>query len=353
MNKIMSEKPPKIGVEIEANWPPYYSLCGELRAAFEDSIAERSGDYAYARFQEVHGPAGDLASRTEAVSAFYKKADPKYHFPAGWDKWSDSGVEMRFDGPASSLEQAKNLLKVGTDWLFNFGHHRFSGAGTHVHLGHLAWLDERFGKTGAIRSRAEALFWGYFASREKAIFDIAPAQRLSNSYCTPFFTGRNFVHSESRHERKFTGFVLDPQTPSWAIHNHLLINFSPYESQPFSHGGFPGGSICNRRKQLPTIEFRNFEGTRNFTAVYGYVKFLYAMFMNAAQVLTEENCVAKKEDSLSAPVLVNPLKYSVHDFKKEIDDPWLLKWIDATLANGGNPISKEIEIINEPQYATV
>lgn len=355
----MSEKPPKIGVEIEANWPNFYDLPYAVRLALEKTARVMGFRAAsvYDYFKITHGKAQNLTTihptTAPAIAEFYKNLPTAYHFPLGWDKWSDSGVEMRFDGPADTLDAAKSLLKSGTDWLHAFGHGSFCNAGTHVHLGHVAWLDERFGLSGPIRGKAEALLWGYFASRERAIFDIAPAHRLQNDYCTPHFVNRPDAAARNwfavGHSPIFT---LDSRTPAWALHEHLLTNFTPSESSPHWHGGFSGGAICNRRKRFPTIEFRNFAGTREFTAVFGYVKFLYTMFMNAAAVVTEGACRAKTEDALSAPVIVNPYHYTVADFKKEVDDPWLLKWIDLTVANRGEPISQEIEISNEPYYAT-
>lgn len=363
MSKPMSEKPPKIGVEIEANWP---LLSNELTDIFtrvaQIAFNASSPMTAYDTFKGSLARASQLENYNTVTREFYRIAPKKYHFPFGWDKGSDSGVELRFDGPAQTLDEAKGLLKGGTDWLHAFGHNTFSGAGTHVHLGHVAWLDERFGKSGPIRERAEALLWGYFATRERAIFDIASPHRRTTGMCQPYFmntTGTAVATHRTPRGDNVHLCTFDKNTPAWALHNHLLTHFSPHEYAPsgydaalhgwYRHGGLQGCSICNRRKGLPTLEFRNFAGTREFTAVFGYVKLLYTMFLNAAEVLTEEACRAKKEDSLSATILVNPFNYSIAHFKKETDDPWLLKWIDETVKNRGEPISTQIEVPSEPQ----
>ena len=355
--------PPKIGLEIEANWPAYRNLPEELRAALERPHAD--GQYEYEVFRNV---SGDVVTHRRRAHVYYDRAPEKFHYPSGWDKTHDSGVEMRFNGPASTLAEAEELVESGTTWLKNMNFTQFVGAGTHVHLGHVAWLDERFGRlteSNLLRSRAEQMMWAYFATRERGIFSVAPAQRYSNHFCFPFFAVPTNI---LRTTEKYTGHVggnFSETTPIWAVHNFFASrpiplygtsNLGIYDTEGlplrYVHAGLTGASTCNRRKNLPTIEFRHFEGTGQKSALLGYIRLLYNMFRRATHVMTEENLKAMNEDSAFDPIVANPATYTIADLKAEVgDDSWLQTWIDKTIENNGQPITQEISIASTAPVA--
>lgn len=359
---------PKLGMEIEANWPSYRALNPELIAAFENAATKANipggGTSIYSAFMGfTGGRTRQQDSTTPAIKALFDHVPEKFWFPENWDKGHDSGVEGRYDHPAESLSQAVGWTTRYAQWLRDFGFTAFSSAGTHVHLGHLEWLDETFGKASEgnpLRTRAEALMWAYFATREQAIFEVTSRHRVTCGSATPYFVGREYAVAgrlisqlPAGNGRVYTtysdrtapdGFRMDAATPLWAMHNHLLTNFVSVDNS--CAGGFYGASVCNRRKGLPTLEFRFFAGTHATTALVGYLKLLHTMFLNATKVVIGENLKAQSESSLSHPILVNPFTFTSDDLKKEISDPWLLKWIDLTVKNKGEPITDEIP---EPQ----
>lgn len=330
--------PPKIGMEIEANWPAYSSLPSDLRRGMTTTE--------YAEFQHIHGT-------RRCYSRLAPSSLPeKYHYPDGWDKGTDSGVEMRFDGPADSLERAENLIRAASQWLKDFGFTRFSGAGTHVHLGHEAWCDQMFGtdKQDLLRQRAEVMLVAYFATRENAIFKLSAPHRLNCGSCTPIF------NSDSGATDALTGYkVLGKNTPLWAYRSFFMSRPHP----TYFMAGLYSGSIQQYRKRIPTLEFRHFTGTHRLAALLGYVRLLYTMFVRATNVITEENLRAAKEDQLTDPIVVDPYTFRVEELKQEISDPWLLAWMDQTAANKGEPIETVDEtkisadhIVRAPQPAT-
>lgn len=357
---------PKIGMEIEANWPDYSSLPQELRNVFEqagvhkDSTAainefiarhgssgRSTGEWAYICFKNSTGPKPHRETGTTrpVLDAFYKLAPEKYHFPAGWDKDHDAGVEMRFNGPANTLEKAEELIRRGSKWLRDFGHNTFTGAGTHVHLGHVAWVQETF-SDAKDRLVAERLLWGYFASRERALFEISPAHRYNHGYCIPMFNA-------SRQNQSTRWLAPAGTIPEWVF--HTVLRDGTANLQDIQTYEFGGSSICNRRKSFPTIEFRVFAGTNCETALIGYVRLLHNMFKRAQRLLTPEVVHAQRSSDLPRPFLVNPYSFNVSQLKDEIKNPWLRTWIDKTVLNRGEPISTNIdEIISEPEHvATV
>lgn len=357
-------------MEIEANWPIYSSLPPELIAAFESAATKgkinNSGSWIYENFKSFTGGRRIQKANTNPwLVSMLENLPEKFLFPLGWDKGHDSGVEGRYDGPADTLEQAIALTTDYARWLRDFGFTTFSHAGTHVHLGHVEYLDEKFGtvKDNPIRQRAEALMWAYFASRESAIFSIASSHRRECGSCTPFFAGKkqaaaNYMQnpgdalnyprysgSDPGYENYVHPASFDKDTPLWAMHNHLVTNWTCRHDAP--PGGFYGGSVVNRRKNLPTLEFRFFSGTHATTALVGYLKLLHAMFKRATTVVIEENLKTVSDTSLSHPILANPFTFTIDDLKKEIDDPWLSKWIDLTIKNKGTPITDEITTTSE------
>lgn len=338
---------PKIGLEIEANWPDYERLPERIRTAFAlpNDIAHYVGRTNYSYFQNSFGPVS--MHTLPATQRFYSEL-PDMKFPEGWDKGTDAGIEMRFDGPAETLEDAEDRIKRGTKWLRDFGFSTFTGAGTHVHLGHLAWLDAVFGATGPLHAKAETFIWGYFVTRERAIFRLAAPHRQCTDACTPYFSRFEGV---TRYDPQRTENVqYNRHTPLWVLRDVFANNPMVYTGRVQNHHvGLHGGSTQNRRKGLPTLEFRHFSGTHSETAVRGYVRLLVAMFARATTLLTERNLNATSEDQADDPVIVQPFTYTVDDLKKEIDDPWLLKWMDKTIANNGEPITEIIETSSAPQ----
>lgn len=361
---------PKLGMEIEANWPLETTLHPELReqlaranaALPPGTVAPSTYVYpnqplppVYAGFVAVGGTREDHQRMRHSVShpysrfidKFFEFVDEKFWFPLGWDKGADSGVEGRYAAPANTLKDAEALTRNYAQWLKRFGFNQFSAAGTHVHLGHLAWLDEKFGSdtTDPIRKRAEALMWGYFASREGGIFSVAAPHRVSCGSCPPTFVTRGSVTPTWWDPLRGTSqglLTFSAATPAWAFHNHIVTNWQ--ECVPGHTAGFGGGAIQNRRKHLPTLEFRFFSGTHAETALVGYLRLLHRMFKNATEVITEENVRAKDETSTTAEVIVNPFTYTSDHMKKEVKSAWLKKWIDLTVANKGEPITDDIKI---------
>lgn len=363
---------PKLGMEIEANWPPQMSLNSELqaqlvqaRAAVPAGITQPSAAYGhegdnacYSAFISCSHAEGRPPSENPDSSPnvflrkFFEFVDPKFWFPKNWDKGHDSGVEGRYASPAESLAQAEEWTKNYAAWLRLFGFTQFSSAGTHVHVGHLAWLDEKFGANlnNPVRNRAEALMWAYFATREAGIFGVTPKHRVTCGSCPPIFMGRsghtpNVLLSQiytSAYLNWGTGRqVFTTATPAWAFHNHIVMNWS---SRAGAIAGFDGGSIQNRRKDLPTLEFRFFAGTHATTALVGYLRLLHDMFLRATKVVTEENVRAKDETSLNDGIVVNPYTYTVGELLNETQDPWLKEWISRTVKNKGEPLTDEITI---------
>lgn len=332
MSATAKGTPPKIGMEIEANWPAYAALPEKLRNQLEDRYYSGSD-----RYYSLMNHYGRRSVHQVGARSFYERASPEFHYPEGWNKHSDSGVEMQFDGPVNSVAEAETLIDRAVAWLTNMNFTEFRHAGTHVHLGHVAWCDEMFGSdlNDPVRARAETMLYSYFATREAAIFGLSAKHRLTCGSCEPVFLNKRFARLSSTGNNS----TLGVDTPLWALHNYFVL-------RPLStgyHAGLFSGGIQQRRKGLPTLEFRHFTGTKARTALVGYVRLLHAMFLNATSVVTEENIRAVKEDQASSPIVVQPYKYTVADLKKEHEgNTWLQKWIDRTVANGGEPITEEI-----------
>lgn len=360
---------PKLGMEIEANWPRVSQLNPELREQLSLADAAASGiprpntsyyvnddtSDCYQAFINCSNHDGRPNSRGTGVTAhltkFFEFVNPKFWFPENWRKQHDAGVEGCYSGPAESLAQAEGWTKTYAQWLRDFGFTAFSSAGTHVHLGHVEWLDEKFGKdiNDPKRIRAEGLMWGYFATREAGIFAVTPKHRITCGSCPPIFTGRGAYAPATKSPNatpSYTPWITGTQkfssvTPAWAFHNHLVMNWTIGSQQL---GGFSGGSIQPRRKGLPTLEFRFFAGTHATTALIGYLRLLHNMFLEATKVITEENIRARDENSLTATVVVNPYSYGVEDLLAEVKDPWVKEWIKRTVKNRGEPLIEEISV---------
>jgi hypothetical protein len=381
VSKPLPGDTPTLGFEVEANYPRFEDLPEEVREAF-NSLADSAGAHPMygTRMSGNHYYSSVFVSATRltnhgnptppcsAIEAYNAAVSDKFKFPIEtFDKSCDAGVEMKFARPSKTLAEAEAWVKQGSAWLRNMNFNQFSGAGTHIHVGHFAWLNKVFGpdqdarvvngglsynspvhsNITSIRGRAERLFWGYFATREQAIFDLAAPHRRTGGSAQAMFSrvhGRATIYGTPPALIYGTSPALrfDAQTPLWAYHNQILQG-------PITNIGlFTGYSTQNRRKNWPTIECRHFSGTNKETALRGYLRLMTEMFRRATTLITEDLCLSRTEKDVDHPALVNPFTFTARDLRNEVSDPWLLKWIDLTLQNNGEPIDNVISDEPEP-----
>lgn len=345
---------PTIGIEIESNWPRWTSASPEFVAAAttlkaDDSLLVRvspairpwTAGAIHNVMSWMYGtskaPVGQL--QFQPSWQFYQAQMPeKFWVPAGWNKLTDGscGMEMKFDGPVKTEEEAHALVAKLCAWFTEVGIDQFEGAGTHIHLGSSPWLDENVTKeiSSPLRKRAEAMMLMAFATRERAIFDLMPVTRRQSGHCQS-----NFAYTATN----INGLEISATTPLDVLHNHVLRTATEAGHSTWHRrfGLLPGGCI-NHYRSHPTMELRFFPGTRSPLMVKGYLRLMLDIWKRATDAIKNEDTLKAIKSGDTSPLLVNPYTYTVEKLLEEASTPWLKKWINATYTNRGEPLTTDI-----------
>lgn len=342
---------PTIGIEVESNYPSSTLVSPEFRAAAERctkeiTMGERTitglglatkwtAESASAVLHSLWGTASDHlrgGMHQSALWEIYTSRMPvEFHPPKGWSKQTDGscGMEMKFDGPAATREEAEARVEALCKWFNHIGVYSFHAAGTHIHLGVTKFLSTLFQSTSnPMWRRAEALALMAFATRENAIFNLMPRCRIDNTFCTPNFP-------------KGAAYVVTGAMTPVDIHN-MTIGQAINTAWVGSHRryGLLHGSCINHYRSHPTMEFRYFPGTSSPVMIKGYLRLMLEIWgLTEATLRKPENLLTIKQDS---PLLVHPYKYTVEDLYAEVKSPWLKKWINAIKQAHDQSITQDI-----------
>lgn len=271
----------------------------------------------------------------------------------GWDRGNDGdGIEWRFLHPANTLEEAFKLLDDLHEHYFGWAEVKsFGASGTHIHLGLVEFLKAKYKLQEGTLTR---YFYGYFVTRERAISDtILSEMRHRNGNGESIWGNKHPIRG-----RQIRASLCDPNqppycytpipvdTPLMRIHNEWA------GASRHCPAGMQSGAIQYLRKNLPTFEFRFFEGTSNMEAVKGYICLLINMLIRAEIVIDRALALDElgviEKDKESPGVFVQPFKYETEDLIAEVKEtPFfgdeLASWIKATVKNKGNPTTFEYD----------
>lgn len=301
--------------------------------------------------------------------------------PPGWQHMGadGGGLEMSFAGPQISLSEVFAKLDAAQEWMEKAKVTQFRNSGTHIHLGVPEFLKSS-GLLPVVPTPNDILlksFWGYFGTRERAIWQLIPPKRRINSgggrsdFIFP--EGASHDPNDDRHE-----FICYIQRPDGSLAvvlteaSHLLAHGLPthglttrsdarryplldiHQSILFSPGmgcAARGGTIQIYRKGLPTFEFRMFDGTANCQHLKGYVCLLINMLLRARQIITPEVAarlpnLSSEEQVASVGHLVQPLDFQVENLVKEVQEvdffgEELAEWLPKVKAANGAPVDFE------------
>lgn len=179
----------------------------------------------------------------------------------GWHRGFDCDLEFRFSDkkPCTSLLDAYARCDALEAYLKKWDITSFSGCGTHIHLGLQDWLEAkypeetRYGSSWMCTTPSNLLY-GYYHNRLSPLWNLIPPGRKGAQWCL-----QDSI----------------PGTALWQIHNAFLSPITCYYHRAIERG----------RRNIPTFEFRMFDGTNKLGAVKGYITLLINMLKTAEKKL--------------------------------------------------------------------
>lgn len=327
MNK--NETPTKIGVEIEAAYPPVYPTLElkKLCDAFWMSILSRGFHYGTPcdifsyNARQSRNVSND--ARGYSIHPWEEFLPEKYRTPGGWERgWEGNNFEFRFMGPADTIKETftryDNLQTFMDEWKVR----AFEGCGTHVHLGVADWIRTHF-PTHSLSydtwytTIPSKLLYGFFIQRSHLIEKFVPVFR------------RNGCGGSMYNSCSGLTSLLD-------IHNFWLRESA---CVPWA------GALQPARKGLPTFEVRLMDGTHELNVVKGWTAFLIALMKTAERMFTLElldKCATRgTQDTPASHVLPPTSNHSIDHLKAELRETgfWvapIISWMDETLKRNGD-----------------